>query len=45
MMSIESFLIKTNITIHKDSQGRATVAHAQFGVNVPFAKGSFPANL
>ena len=26
-----------------DSQGRATVVHAQFGVNVIFAKSSYPA--
>jgi len=34
-----------NITIHKDSQGRAAVAHAQFGVNVLLQKMSFPAHL
>lgn len=28
MMSIESFLNRINITIHKDSQGRATMAFA-----------------
>lgn len=45
MMNIESYLSKTNITIHEDSQGRATVGHAKFGVSVPFAKAFFPAHL
>jgi hypothetical protein len=34
-----------NITIHKDSQGRAASALAYFGVKLSFAKSAYPAHL
>jgi len=34
--------MKHNITIHKDSQGRAALAQAQFRVIVPFAEALIP---
>ena len=37
--------IAYNITIHKDSQGRAALVLAYFGVELSFAKSANPAHL